>query len=48
MIYLYSVTFINSHGDQITREVEAHNEFEAKQIAGAFNFVVLSIVNLDL
>lgn len=44
----YQITFIASNGETKTVEVEARNEFEAIQLAGAFGKVVLSLVNLDL
>ena len=47
-MYNYQVTFINKDGEQVTKKVLARHEFEAKQLAGAFNCVVISIVNLDL
>ncbi len=48
MRHLYRVTFIDDDGATVIREIEARNEFEAKQLAGAFNKVVLSVVNCDL
>jgi len=47
-MYRYKVTFINDSGEQISRTVDARNEFEATQLAGAFNNVVISVINLDL
>ncbi|MBW1678370.1 MAG: hypothetical protein JRJ79_17705 [Deltaproteobacteria bacterium] len=46
-IYTYVVTFIDHDGREIIREVMARHEFEAIQLAGAFNRQILSIVNLD-
>ena len=43
----YDVTFINKNGVTVTKTVEARHEFEAIQIAGAFNLTVLSVVCLD-
>ena len=45
---MYQVTFINKSGNRVARTVEARNEFEAAQLAGAFNCVVISVVNLNL
>jgi len=39
---------INQYGEVITREVIARNPFEALQLAGAFNRVILSLVDLDI
>ncbi len=47
-MYKYQVTFIDDNGKQVSRTVDARHEFEAVQLAGAFNKVVISIVNLDL
>jgi type II secretory pathway component PulF len=44
----YQVKYINKDGERITREVDARNEFEAVQLAGAFGLTVLSVINLDL
>ena len=44
---MYKVTFYKS-GKQVSKEVEARNEFEAVQVANAFGCVVVSVVNLDL
>ena len=45
---MYQVTFINGNGNRVTRTVEARHEFEAVQLAGAFNCQVISVVNLNL
>ena len=45
---MYQVTFINKSGNSVTRTIEARNEFEAVQLAGAFNCQVISVVNLNL
>ena len=45
---MYQVTFINKSGNRVTRTVEARNEFEAVQLANAFNCVVISVINLNL
>jgi len=47
-MYQYTVTFINGNGETIVRDVVARNEFEAVQLAGAFNCVVISAVNNSL
>lgn len=48
-MYTYEVTFIsNKTGKTIVRKVDARNEFEATQVAGAFNCVIVSVINLDL
>ena len=44
----FQVTFINQDGKQVAKTVEARHEFDAVQKAGAFNFIVLSVINLDL
>ena len=44
---MYQVTF-NKNGNIVVKTVEARNEFEAVQLAGAFNCVVISVVNLNL
>ncbi|MBW1678345.1 MAG: hypothetical protein JRJ79_17570 [Deltaproteobacteria bacterium] len=46
--YTYVVTFIDQDGHEVVREVIARNPFEALQLAGAFNRVILSLVNLDI
>jgi len=38
---------LHQYGEVITREVIARNPFEALQLAGAFNRVILSLVDLD-
>lgn len=48
MYYRYEVTFIDKSGNQITKTVDARHEYEAVQLAKAFNCVILSVVNLDL
>lgn len=48
MYYAYKVTFIAANGEHKTVEVEARHEFEAIQLAGAFNKVIVSVINLDL
>ena len=45
---MYQVTFIDARGKEVSKTVEARNEFEAVQVANAFNCVVVSVVNLDL
>lgn len=47
--YRYEVSFRKDGVDKIVT-VDARNEFEAVQLAGAFGFgvVVFSVVNLDL
>ncbi len=45
---MYQVTFINKNGNHVTRTIEARNEFEAVQLTGAFNCVVISVVNLNI
>ena len=45
---MYQVTFINKNGNGVVRTVEARNEFEAVQLAGAFNCQVIGVVNLNL
>ena len=47
-MYAYRVTFINDHGQTVTREVTARHGFEAVQLAKAFNKFVLSVINCDL
>lgn len=46
--YQYEVTFINKNGKRVTKTVTARNEFEATQLAGAFDCTVISVINLDL
>ena len=48
-MYRYEVTFRKNGKDQ-TVTVEARNEFEATQLAGAFGLgvIVFSVINLDL
>lgn len=48
MEYHYKVEFIDDNGKTVVKEVEARNEFEATQLAGAFGKVVITVVNLDL
>ena len=43
----YEVTYRSKDGRDITRIVEARNEFEAVQLAGAFNQHVYAVINLD-
>ena len=45
---MYKVTFISKNGKEVSKEVEARNEFEAVQLANAFGCVVISVVDLDL
>ena len=45
---MYQVTFINKSGNSVVKTVEARNEFEAVQLAGAFNCQLISVVNLNL
>ena len=45
---MYQVIFISKSGKEVSKEVEARNEFEAVQVANAFGCVVVSVVNLDL
>lgn len=45
--YRYEVTF-NRDGKTVTVEVEARHEFEAVQLAGAFNRPNVTVINLDL
>ena len=47
-MYTYEITYIDDDGRQKTVTVEARHEFEAKQVAGVFNKLIVSIVNLDL
>lgn len=47
-MWTYEVTFINRSGETITKTTTARNENEAVQLVGAFNLVILSVVNLDL
>ena len=44
---MYQVTFIKN-GSIVVKTAEARNEFEAVQLAGAFNCVVIGVVNLNL
>ena len=46
--YRYEVTYRTKDGKDHVKTVEARNEFEARQLAGAFNEFVISIINLDL
>jgi hypothetical protein len=43
----YEVTFINENGETIVRIVEARHEFEAVQVAQAFDKFVVSVIDLD-
>ena len=43
----YEVTYRTKDGKDHIKVVDARNEFEAKQLAGAFNEYVISIINLD-
>lgn len=45
--YRYEVTF-TQNGKTVTVTVEARHEFEAIQLAGAFNLPNVTVVNLDL
>ena len=45
---MYQITFINARGKEVSKTVEARNEFEAVQLANGFGCVVVSVVNLDL
>lgn len=45
---MYQVTFVSKSGNRVTRTVEARNEFEAVQLAGAFNCQLIGVVNLNL
>lgn len=45
---MYQVTFINKSGNRVVKTVEARHEFEAIQLSGAFNRVVISVINLNL
>ena len=45
--YTYQVTFIND-GEFVVKKVDARHGFEAVQLAGAFNNVVISVINLDI
>ena len=47
MTYRYEVGYRTKDGQDHVKTVEARNEFEARQLAGAFNEYVISIVNLD-
>lgn len=47
-VYRYEVTYRTKDGLDVVKTVEARNEFQARQFAGAFNEYVFSIVNLDL
>jgi len=46
-VYRYEVTYRTKDGVDIIKNVYARNEFEARQLAGAFNEYVISIINLD-
>jgi len=46
--YTYRVTFYDADGSIRVVKVNARHEFEAVQLAGAVNRVVLSVVNLDI
>ena len=46
--YRFQVTFVNDSGRAVTVEVEARNQFEAIQLAGAFGKPVRAVVNCDL
>ena len=46
--YNFKVTYKTKSGFTKTKTVLARHENEAIQLAGAFNRVVLSVVNLDL
>lgn len=46
--YRYEVTYRSMDGKDHIKIVEARNEFEARQLADAFNEYVISIINLDL
>lgn len=47
MMARYEVTYRTKDGKDHVKTVEARNEFEAKQLAGAFSEYVISIINLD-
>lgn len=47
-LYRYQVTYRTKDGQDYVKTVEARNEFEAKQLSGAFNKYVIEIVNLDM
>jgi len=44
---VYQVTFIDNDGEYVVKKVDARHGFEAVQLAGAFNNVVISVINLD-
>ena len=43
---VYQVTFIDNDGEYVVKKVDARHCFEAVQLAGAFNNVVISVINL--
>ena len=47
-MWTYEVTFINRAGETVTKTATARNENEAVQLVGAFNLVIISVINLDL
>lgn len=47
-LYRYEVSYRTKDGQDHVKTVEARNEHEAVQLAGAFNEYVFSVINLDL